>query len=82
MGQEKLIKAGPTPYTIVRATQFFEFLGGIAQAATNGKKVNPSTAFMQPIAADDVAVSPEATCVEIPVDGIVEIAGPERVRQN
>src|ERR1700704_2708239 len=55
MAQENLIKASPIPYTIVRATQFFEFVGGIAQAATEGQTVRLPPVLMQPIAADDVA---------------------------
>jgi len=80
--QENLIKSGKTPYTIVRATQFFEFIGGIAQAGAVGDTVHLSTAYMQPIAADDVADVVAATCLEAPINGIVEIAGPERIRQN
>jgi uncharacterized protein YbjT (DUF2867 family) len=55
MAQEKLIKAASIPYTIVRSTQFFEFLGGIAQSGAVGEKVHLSPAFVQPIASDDVA---------------------------
>jgi uncharacterized protein YbjT (DUF2867 family) len=80
--QEKLIKFGSTPYTIVHATQFFEFLGAIAEAATVGNAAHLSTAYMQPIAADDVADLMAATCSAAPINGIIEIAGPERVRQN
>ena len=57
MAQENLIKASPIPYTIVRATQFFEFVGGIAQGATEGQTVRVPAAMMQPIAADDVAAA-------------------------
>ena len=57
MAQERLIKASKIPYTIVRATQFFEFVGGIAQSATEGQTVRLPSALMQPIAADDVAAS-------------------------
>src|SRR6478752_6891157 len=57
MAQEKLIKASPVPYTTVRATQFFEFVGGIAQAATEGQTVRLPPALMQPIGADDVAAA-------------------------
>jgi uncharacterized protein YbjT (DUF2867 family) len=80
--QEKLIKSGKTPYTIVHATQFFEFIGGIAQAGTVGETVRLSTAYMQPIAADDVADVMAATCLDAPINGTVEIAGPERLRQT
>ncbi|MGH9553897.1 MAG: SDR family oxidoreductase [Terriglobales bacterium] len=78
--QEELIQSGKTPYTIVRATQFFEFLGGIAQFGTVGQTVHLSTAYMQPIAADDVADVMAAVCLEPPVNGTFEIGGPERVR--
>src|SRR5512143_689620 len=57
MAQENLIKASPVPYTIVRATQFFEFVGGIAQSATDGQSVRLPPALMQPIASDDVAAA-------------------------
>jgi uncharacterized protein YbjT (DUF2867 family) len=82
LAQETLIESGKTPYTIVHATQFFEFVGGIAQAATVGDTVRVSTAYMQPIAADDVADFMAATCLEAPIDGTIEIAGPERIRQH
>src|SRR5437660_12648844 len=55
VAQEKLIKASPIPYTIVRATQFFEFVGGIAQSATQGQTVRLPSALFQPILSDDVA---------------------------
>jgi uncharacterized protein YbjT (DUF2867 family) len=80
--QEKLIKASRTPYTIVHATQFFEFVGGIADNATVGTKIHLSTAMMQPIAAADVSAAVAATCSEAPANGTVEIAGPEKLRQN
>ncbi|RKH21808.1 SDR family oxidoreductase [Corallococcus praedator] len=80
MAQENLIKAGRTPYTLVRATQFFEFMGGIAQAGTQGETVRLSTALMQPIASDDVADAVADAALGAPVQGIVEVAGPERVR--
>src|SRR6266568_1822617 len=57
MAQENLIKASPIPYTIVRATQFFEFVGGIAQSATDGETVRLSHALVQPIVSDDVAAA-------------------------
>lgn len=80
--QENLIKSGKTPYTIVQATQFFEFVGGIAQAGTIGDTVQISTAFMQPIAADDVADVMASTCLDAPTNGTVEIGGPQRIRQS
>ncbi|WP_164019928.1 SDR family oxidoreductase [Pyxidicoccus trucidator] len=80
MAQEKLITAGRVPYTLVRSTQFFEFMGGIAQAGTEGEAVRLSTALMQPIASDDVADAVADVALGAPVNGIVEVAGPERVR--
>ena len=79
MAQEKLIKASPVPYTIVRATQFFEFVGGIAQSATEGQTVRLSPALFQPIVSDDVAAALAEVVVGAPLNGMVEVAGPERV---
>ncbi len=78
--QENLIKASPIPYTIVRATQFFEFVKSIAQFATQGQTVNLSSVLMQPIASDDVAAALTAIAVAAPVNGMVEIAGPDPIR--
>ncbi|MDM0039899.1 SDR family oxidoreductase [Variovorax sp. J22G21] len=78
LAQEALIKAGKVPYTIVRATQFLEFLGGIAQGGTEGQTTRLSTAHLQPIAADDVAAAMADYTLGAPVNGMVEIAGPER----
>jgi uncharacterized protein YbjT (DUF2867 family) len=77
VAQEVLIQSATVPYTIVRATQFFEFLGGIAQASTDGGTVRLPPARMQPIAADDVATALADVAVGTPVNGIVELAGPE-----
>jgi uncharacterized protein YbjT (DUF2867 family)/quercetin dioxygenase-like cupin family protein len=82
MAQEKLIKASQIPYTIVRATQFFEFAGGIAQNATDGATVRLPSALMQPIAADDVAAALADVAVGKPMNGTLEIAGPEQIRQD
>lgn len=82
MAQETLIKAGRIPYTIVRATQFFEFMGGIAQSATVGETVRLSPALMQPIASDDVAAALADAALAAPVNGMIEIAGPERAPQD
>jgi len=79
MAQENLIKASKIPYTIVRSTQFFEFLGGIAQSGTVGQTVRLSPALVQPIASDDVVAAMADVTVAAPVNGTVEIAGPERV---
>jgi len=78
--QEKLIKESSIPYSIVRATQFFEFLKGIADSATEGNTVRiPSVAF-QPMAADDVAAAVSKVTIGAPLNGIVEVAGPEQFR--
>lgn len=79
LAQEKLIKASPIPYTIVRATQFMEFLGAIAQAGTEGQTVRLSPAMVQPIASDDVAAAMADAALGTPINGMIEIAGPERV---
>src|SRR5438094_2143108 len=82
MAQESLIKASPVPYTIVRATQFFEFVGGIAQSATEGQSVRLPPALMQPIAADDVAAILADIAAGEPLNGMVEMAGPEPIRMD
>ena len=76
--QEKLIVAAGTPYTIVHATQFFEFMGGIAQAGTTSDAVRLSTAALQPIASADVAAALVDVALASPVNGMVEVAGPDR----
>jgi uncharacterized protein YbjT (DUF2867 family) len=80
MAQENLIKASPVPYTIVRATQFFEFVGGIAQSATAGQTVRLSPALVQPIVSDDVAAALVQVVADAPLNGTVELAGPEPIR--
>ena len=82
MAQEKLIKASPIPYTIVRATQFFEFVGGIAQSATEGQTVRLPPVLMQPIAADDVAAVMADVALAAPLNGTVDLAGPEPIRPD
>jgi len=77
VNQEGLIKAGGVPYSIVRATQFFEFLGGIADSGAEGDTVRLSTAPMQPLAADDVAAALADVAVGAPLNATVEVAGPE-----
>ncbi|MGH2397727.1 MAG: SDR family oxidoreductase [bacterium] len=79
MAQENLIKAFKIPYTIVRSTQFFEFLDGIAQSGTVGQTVRLSPALVQPIASDDVADVMADVTAGAPVNGAVELAGPERI---
>jgi uncharacterized protein YbjT (DUF2867 family) len=80
--QEKLIKESSTPYTIVRATQFFEFVGGIAQFAMEGQTVRVPPVMMQPIVSDDVAAAMADAALAEPVNGMVELAGPEPIRQD
>lgn len=79
VAQENLIKESGLPYSIVHATQFFEFVRSIAQAATDGNTVRLSNALVQPVAADDVASAVGRTAVGEPVNGILEIAGPVRL---
>lgn len=78
--QETLIRDSGVPYTIVRSTQFFEFLQGIVQASAAGESVHLSTGHMQPIASDDVADAMAAATVGAPVNGMIEIGGPDKVR--
>lgn len=77
VAQEDLIKASGIPYTILRATQFFEFVGGIAQSFAVGEELHVSPALIQPMASDDVAATLAAVTLEGPVNGTVEVAGPE-----
>jgi uncharacterized protein YbjT (DUF2867 family) len=78
VAQEDLIKAGTIPYTILRATQFFEFIGRIADSGADGDTVRLSPALMQPIASDDVAAALAEVSVGPPVNGTIEVAGPEQ----
>src|SRR6266446_1753141 len=82
MAQENLIKASSIPYTIVRATQFFEFVGGIAQSATEGQTVRLPPVLMQPIVSDDVATIMAEAALAEPLNGTVDLAGPEPIRQD
>lgn len=82
MAQEKLIKASHIPYTIVSATQFFEFVGGIAQNATEGAIVRVPPVLMQPIVSDDVAAALADVALGNPINGTLEIAGPDQIRQD
>ena len=79
IAQEKLIRDSGMPYTIVHSTQFFEFLGGIVQSAAAGADVHLSPALIQPISSDDVATAMADYTLGAPVNGIVEIAGPDRM---
>jgi uncharacterized protein YbjT (DUF2867 family) len=82
VAQEKLIETSGIPYTIIRATQFLEFLGGIAASSADGNTVRLSPGLFQPIAADDVAPVVAEVALAAPRNGIVEIAGPERAPFN
>ncbi len=80
IAQEKLIKASAIPYTIVHATQFYEFVKNIAGSATDGDTVRLAPVLIQPMAADDVASAVAAIALGKPVKGTVEVAGPEQIR--
>ena len=80
VAQEELVKAGPIPYTIVRATQFFEFIGRIADSAAEGDTIRLSPALVQPEAADDVVSTLADVAVGAPLNDTVEVAGPEAFR--
>jgi uncharacterized protein YbjT (DUF2867 family) len=82
VAQEKLVEASGIPYTIIRSTQFLEFLRGIADEGTHGNTVRISPGLFQPIAADDVAPIVAEVALAAPRNGIVEIAGPERAPFN
>ena len=82
VAQEELIKAAGVPYTIIRSTQFMEFLRGIADAATTGNVVRVSPGAFQPIVSDDVAAFVAGVALAPPKNGIVEIAGPEKAPFN
>ena len=79
MAQENLIKASKIPYTIIRSTQFFEFVEGIAESATEGQTVRLSPALVQPIVSDDVAAAVADIAVGEPFNGTIELAGPEPI---
>jgi uncharacterized protein YbjT (DUF2867 family) len=82
IAQEKAIAESGVPYTIVRSTQFFEFMGSIAQSAGQGGSITLPTAHIQPIASDDVADAVVAAATGTPVNGMVEIGGPEKFRMS
>src|SRR5947209_16105312 len=82
VAQEKMIKTSGIPYTIIRSTQFLEFLGAIADSSANGNMVRISPGLFQPIASDDVAAIVADAALAEPRNGIVEIAGPERAPFN
>jgi uncharacterized protein YbjT (DUF2867 family) len=78
VAQEELIRSSGIPYTIIHSTQFFEFLPGIIQSATDGDTVRLAPALVQPIASDDVADAVAGVAVQAPANGTVEISGPDR----
>jgi uncharacterized protein YbjT (DUF2867 family) len=80
VAQEELIRGSGLPYTIVRSTQFFEFMRATADAATDGGIVRVPSANLQPIAAKDVAAAVAEVAVSDPVNGVIEIAGPEKIK--
>lgn len=80
LAQERLIKASPISYTLIRATQFFEFIRGIAQSATEGDTVRMSHALFQPMAAQDVAAAVAEAALAAPLNRTVEVAGPASFR--
>jgi len=80
VAQENAIKSSGIPYTIVRATQFFEFIGSLADAGSDGKTVRLSNVLMQPIAADDIAGAVTKIALQAPRNGYINVAGPERRR--
>jgi uncharacterized protein YbjT (DUF2867 family) len=80
LAQEEAIKAATVPYTILRATQFFEFIGRIAESNTDGETVRLAPVSVQPESADDVAAALADVAVNEPVNGIIELAGPEQFR--
>ena len=82
MAQETLIKASPVPFTIVRATQFFEFVGSIAQLATEGQTVRLPAAMTQPIVSDDVADVMVDVALAKPLNSTIDLAGPEPIRMD
>ncbi len=82
VAQEKAIKASGIPYTIVRATQFFEFIGSLADAGTDGGTVRISNVLMQPIAAEDISSAVAKIALQAPKNGYINVAGPERRRQD
>lgn len=82
LAQENLIRRSGIPFTIVHATQFFEFAKGIAQSGTSSSGIRLSPVLMQPIAADDVAAAVADTAVGQPVNGMIEVAGPDQIRQD
>jgi uncharacterized protein YbjT (DUF2867 family) len=82
MAQENLIKASGIPFTIVHATQFFEFAKGIAQSGADASTIRLSSVLMQPIAAEEVSAAVADVALGQPVNGMIEVAGPDQIRQD
>jgi uncharacterized protein YbjT (DUF2867 family) len=82
LAQENLIKASGIPFTIIHATQFFEFVKGIAQSGGAGSTLRLSSVLMQPMVSDDVAAAVADVALADPVNGMIEIAGPDQIRQD
>ena len=82
VAQEDAVKAGPVPYTILRASQFFEFIGRIVDSGSNGEAIHLPSAFVQPESADDVATTLADVAVGVPANGIVELGGPQQFRMD
>jgi len=82
LAQENLIKASGIPFTIVHATQFFEFAKGIAQSGADGADIRLSSVLMQPIAAEEVSAAVADAALGQPVNGMIEVAGPDQIRQD
>jgi uncharacterized protein YbjT (DUF2867 family)/quercetin dioxygenase-like cupin family protein len=82
MAQENLINASGIPFTIVHATQFFEFVKSITKSATGGSTIPLSSVLMQPMASDDVAAAVAEVALGQPVNGMIEVAGPDKIRQD
>ena len=80
IAQEKLIEGSSIPYSIIHATQFFEFMKGIADGATDGDTVRLAPVLIQPMAAEDVATAVTRVAIGAPLNGIVEVGGPEQFR--
>jgi uncharacterized protein YbjT (DUF2867 family) len=82
LAQENLIKSSGIPFTIIRATQFFEFVKGIAQSGADGSTIRLSSVLMQPMVSDDVAAAVTEAAVGASVNGVIDVAGPDQFRQD
>ena len=80
--QENLVKASGIPFTIIRATQFFEFVKGIGQSGADGSTIRLSSVLMQPMVSDDVAAAVTDVALGEPMNGMIEVAGPDQLRQD